>query len=84
MSQLLAARRIKLLRSRVLKMHVLAATGEVELLLRIAVTELEDRNAIHQAMKHGEDLALAYYRGQDVEIVVATVKQETDETPLYL
>jgi hypothetical protein len=68
MSQLPAARRIKLLRSRVLKMSVRPGTGEVDVLLRIAVTELEDRNAIHRAMKHGEDLALAYYQGKEVEI----------------
>jgi hypothetical protein len=60
-----AARKVKLLRSRVLHMSINPKTGEMDVLLRVSPTELSDRNSIHQAMKHGVDLALAYYAGDE-------------------
>lgn len=65
MREALAARRVKLLRSRVLHMSINPKTGEMDVLLRASPTDLADRNAIHQAMKRGVDLALAYYAGDE-------------------
>lgn len=68
-----ANRRVKLLKSRVLHMSINPRTGEMDVLLRASPTDLADRNAIHQAMKRGVDLALAYHAGDEEPVYEAEV-----------
>lgn len=58
---------VRLVRGRGLHMSINPKTSEVDILLRLSPTDLECRNALHRAMKHGLDLALGYQSERDGE-----------------
>ncbi len=54
----LGRRTVKLCRGRILKMSILTQTDEVDLLIRLRLTDLDSRNALHAALKRGLDVAV--------------------------
>lgn len=72
-----ARRVVRLVKARVLHMSISPTTGAVDLLIRLEQTNLDCRNAIHQAMRHAADLALAYERAEEGPVYEAVTDADS-------